>query len=58
MITPDSHKAKNLLQDCSFTIPKYQRKFAWNKDNAKDFWEDVYFITNENKASEKDLDFL
>lgn len=58
MITPDSHKAKNLLQDCSFTIPKYQRKFAWNKDNAKDFWEDVYFITNENKASEKDLDFF
>lgn len=58
MISPESKKTKNLLEDCDYTIPKYQRKFEWNTDHAKDFWEDVDFITKENRKPDKDLDFF
>lgn len=31
-----------------YKIPKYQRAFAWNKDNAEKFWTDIFESGNED----------
>ena len=27
-----------------FDIPTYQRSYAWEEDNLKDLWEDLYYL--------------
>ena len=58
MISPDGIKTKSLLGDYFLSIPKYQRTFKWSIDHAKDFWEDVKFITDEKIKNKKDYDFF
>lgn len=43
-ITPERKTVKSLFDgDASFIrIPKYQRPFSWNKDNAEKFYSDVF----------------
>ena len=32
-----------LIGDKLFEIPVYQRSYAWEEENLKDFWEDLYY---------------
>ena len=33
-----------LLSDWLFEIPIYQRGYAWEKDNLRDLWDDLYYL--------------
>lgn len=33
-----------LIGDKLFEIPVYQRSYAWEEENLKDFWEDLYYL--------------
>ena len=32
-----------------FDIPVYQRSYAWEEDNLKDLWEDLYYLDSSKK---------
>ena len=38
-----------LIGDKLFEIPVYQRSYAWEEENLKDFWEDLYYLDDSKQ---------
>ena len=42
ILPPELKAVEELLSgDKIFTVPKYQRNFAWTKDEVQELWDDV-----------------
>lgn len=49
-MTPGLNRISQLFSGANkFIIPKYQRAYAWEEQQLKDFWEDVYYHSSEQK---------
>lgn len=48
----DNHSFISMLeQTLQFTIPLYQRRYSWEKEQCKQLWKDIIALTkNENKS--------
>ncbi|MCK5296690.1 MAG: DUF262 domain-containing protein, partial [Alphaproteobacteria bacterium] len=40
------HSLNDIFERRLFRIPDYQRGYAWQEDQLKDFWEDIIQITS------------
>lgn len=47
---PSGFKIESLFRDNNFTVPLYQRNYAWGKDEVKDFWM-IYKISSRENAT-------
>ncbi|MCT3299448.1 DUF262 domain-containing protein [Lactiplantibacillus pentosus] len=48
---PSGFKIESLFRDNNFTVPLYQRNYAWGKDEVKDFWDDLQDIIEGKRNS-------
>ena len=42
---------KELFKDCTYTIPYYQRKYAWDKANCEELFEDILAVAKDERPN-------
>ena len=42
---------KELFEDCTYTIPYYQRKYAWDKANCEELFEDILAVAKDERPN-------
>jgi len=52
---PDNnYTLSQVFNESYFTIPEYQRDYAWQKENVNDLLDDIDFVYTRNKAQNSD----
>lgn len=52
---PDNnYTLSQVFNESYFTIPEYQRDYAWRKENVNDLLDDIDFVYERNKAQDSD----